>query len=77
MNNNNGFPSKAAVNARKESYKPGCRVELVLMDDPYSKLKPGNQGSVSCVDDAGTVFVDWDCGSSLGVVCGVDRIKKL
>jgi len=47
------------------------------MDDPYSKLKPGDQGTVSFVDDIGTVFVDWDCGSSLGVVYGVDMIRKL
>ena len=47
------------------------------MDDPYSKLKPGDKGTVSCVDDTGTVFVNWDCGSSLGAVYGVDEIRKI
>jgi len=61
----------------REYYKPGTRVALVRMDDPYSKLRPGDQGTVSCVDDTGTVFVNWDCGSSLGVVYGVDEIRKI
>ena len=48
-----------------------------LLDDPYSRLSPGEQGTVNLVDDTGTVFVDWDCGSHLGVVYGIDRIRKL
>ncbi len=74
---NNGMPSKARVEARRAQYPAGCRVELVSMDDPYSKLLPGAQGTVAFVDDTATVFVDWDCGSSLGVVYGVDHIRKL
>ena len=61
----------------REYYTPGTRVELIRMDDPYSKLKPGDKGTVSCVDDTGTVFVNWDCGSSLGAVYGVDEIRKI
>jgi hypothetical protein len=60
-----------------ECYKPGTRVELVSMEDPYSKLKPGDQGHVTSIDSIGTVFVAWDCGSGLGVVFGVDRIRKI
>ena len=58
-------------------YPKGCRVELVGMDDPYSKLQPGDQGTVDFVDDTGTIFCNWDCGSTLGVVFGIDLIKKL
>ncbi|MDR1073959.1 MAG: DUF4314 domain-containing protein [Treponema sp.] len=78
MGNSNGWPNKAAVDARKARYTPGCRVELVSMDDPFNtKLKPGDQGTVTCVDSIGTVFVDWDNGSSLGAAYGADHIKKL
>jgi hypothetical protein len=73
----NQFPSKEAVTRIRESYQKGCRVELIQMNDPYSKLKPGDKGTVSCVDDTGTVFVAWDCGSGLGVVYGEDSIKRL
>lgn len=43
----------------------------------YSSLTPGTKGTVRSVDDTGTVFVRWDNGSGLGVVYGVDRIRKL
>lgn len=75
--NNNSFPNKAAVERIRAAYPVGCRVELISMDDPYSTLQPGDQGTVKSVDDTGTVFVRWDCGSGLGVVYGVDQIKKL
>jgi hypothetical protein len=47
------------------------------MDYPYTKLTPGATGTVSFVDDIGTVHVNWDCGSSLGVVFGEDEIKRI
>lgn len=77
MRRNNGFPSKTTVERVRASYSTGCRVELVSMEDPYSKLKPGDRGTVNFVDDTATVFVNWDSGSSLGIVYGVDQIRKL
>ena len=77
MNSNHGFPSHETVEQLRRTYPSGCRVELISMDDPYSKLKPGDRGTVEMVDDTGTVFVRWDNGSGLGVVYGVDRIRKL
>ena len=71
----NDIISKAALAARKERYKPGSRVELVSMNDPYTKLKPGDRGTVRSVDDIGTVFVKWDIGSGLGAAYGEDEIK--
>ena len=72
------FPKKEEVEAVRARYPEGTRVELVsMMDDPYSKLKPGDQGTVKTVDDTGTVFVSWDCGSGLGVVYGIDKIRIL
>ncbi len=67
MKNSNGFPHPALVERRRAQYPKGCRVELVSMDDPHTTLRPGDQGTVSFVDDIGTVFVDWDSGSKLGV----------
>lgn len=56
----------------KDTYKPGTRVRLGWMNDPYTKLKPGEMGTVSAVDDIGTIHVNWDCGSTLGLVFGED-----
>ena len=77
MKNSNGFPSSALVQRLRAQYPTGYRGELVSMDDPYTKLRPGDQGTVSFVDDIGTVFVDWDSGSKLGVAYGADQIKKV
>lgn len=74
---NSSFPNRETVERIRKLYPVGCRVELVQMDDPYRKLAPGSQGTVSSVDDTGTVFVHWDCGSGLGIVYGVDRVRRL
>ncbi|NCB42160.1 MAG: DUF4314 domain-containing protein [Clostridia bacterium] len=61
----------------KSHYLPGTRVVLVKMDDPYTQLKPGEKGTVSGVDDIGTIHVNWDSGSSLGVAFGEDLCRKI
>lgn len=71
------YPDRRTVEQVRKMYPKGTRVELVEMDDPYSRLKPGDKGTVRIVDDTGTVFVKWDTGSSLGVVYGEDRIRKI
>lgn len=73
----NNFPSKEIVERLRKEYPSGIRVELVRMDDPYSRLRPGDRGTVNFIDDTGTIFCRWDCGSSLGVVYGTDMIRKL
>lgn len=71
------FPSKNTIEKLREMYPIGTRVELVSMNDPFTKLMPGEQGTVQFVDDIGTVFVNWDCGSDLGVAYGEDVIRKI
>ena len=67
--------SEQTLERLRRQYPKGCRVELVHMNDPYSKLQPGDRGTVRFVDDIGTIFVSWDCGSSLGVAYGEDSCK--
>ena len=61
----------------RQAYPPGCQVELIEMDDPYRDMPPGLRGEVVFVDDAGSVLVKWSNGSSLAVVYGVDRIRRI
>ena len=57
----------------RKRYPKGSRVKLIRMDDSYCQdLKPGMMGTVMSVDDIGTIHVTWDCGSTLGVIYGVD-----
>ena len=55
----------------------GKRIELILCTDEFTALTPGIQGVISYVDDVGTVFVNWDTGSTLGLIPGIDKWKYL
>ena len=66
-----------ALKTLKEEFPKGTRIELIKMDDPYSTLKAGDKGTVAFIDDIGTIHVNWDKGSSLGLVYGEDICRKL
>lgn len=72
-----GFPNKQAIERLRIMYPTGTRIELISMNDPYAKLTPGEQGTVQFVDNIGTIFVNWDCGSGLGIAYGEDIIRKI
>lgn len=73
----NNFSSREIVERLRKEYPAGTRIALVNMDDQYSKLKPGDRGTVKFVDDAGTIFPSWDRGGSLGIAYGEDSCRKL
>ena len=50
----------------------GRRVKLLHCSDPYTRLAPGTEGTAKFMDAAGTLHVDWDDGSTLGMVSGED-----
>lgn len=70
------FPSREIVERIKKQYPVGCRVELVRMDDVQAP-PIGTKGTVYGVDDSGSILVNWDNGSGLNVVYGVDSCRKL
>ena len=58
----------------KELYPIDTRIKLLKdMDD--ERLKAGATGRVTHVDDIGTIHMDWDCGSSLGLIVGKDEFE--
>jgi hypothetical protein len=64
------------LNVLRKEYPVGCMVELVHMDDVHSPPQ-GSKGRVLHVDDIGTIHVAWKNGSTLGIVPGVDMIRRL
>jgi hypothetical protein len=60
----------------REQFPQGTRVELVCMDDPQAP-PIGTKGTVTGVDDTGSLLVNWDNGSGLNVIYGIDRVSKL
>lgn len=76
-NNAMDFPSREEVESLRAEYPKGTRISLVKMDDPYSKLQPGDRGTVNFVDDAGNIDVSWDIGEGLSIAYGEDECRKL
>ena len=67
------FPSVTELKNIREMYPKGTRVELLEMDD-VGAPPIGTKGTVRYVDDAAGIGVNWDNGSTLTVIYGVDRI---
>ncbi|ONI88164.1 hypothetical protein ALI22I_20290 [Saccharothrix sp. ALI-22-I] len=61
-------------------FQPGDRVRFVSTTDPelYSLLRPGALGTVAVTDDIGTIHINWDDGSCLGMILhdGTDVIER-
>ena len=55
----------------------GKKVQLISCTDEFTALTPGTQGVINHVDDNGTVFVNWENGSTLGLIPGIDKWKYL
>lgn len=53
----------------------GTKVEMLHSADFYNPPSQGTRGVVDYIDDADTVHVNWETGSTLGVVPGVDKIR--
>lgn len=71
-----GFPSREIVERIRKQYPIGTRVELVQMDDVQAP-SIGTKGTVTGVDDAASLLVDWDNGSHLNVIYGEDTVRKI
>ncbi len=71
------IPSREWIKFMREQYPVGSRIRLTELNDPYSKLAPGSEGTLMHIDDIGTFHVNWDCGSTLGLVIGEDRFSVL
>jgi hypothetical protein len=51
----------------RKHFKKGERVKLISMNDPYTRLKHGDKGIITDIDDIGQIHVHWDCGSTLAL----------
>lgn len=56
----------------RQLYPPKARVRLIRMDDPQAP-PIGTEGTVIHVDSLGTIHVQWDNGSALGVAFDEDK----
>lgn len=67
---------KERVAQLRNQYPKGTKIELLEMDDVQAP-PVGTVGIVQGVDDLGSLLVRWENGSSLSVIDGVDKVKKI
>lgn len=65
------------VQKLKKDYPEGTRIELIKMGDDINGIDEGTKGTVTHVDDIGTIHCEFDNGRSLGMVPGVDIFRKV
>jgi Domain of unknown function (DUF4314) len=60
-------------------FAPGDRVELVATNDPYTRLRPGDCGTVTNVTDRPepTIDIAWDNGSTLAILPDAGDLVRL
>ena len=69
--------TKEQLEALRYRYPAGTRVELLQMDDVQAP-PIGTKGTVTGVDDdTGSLMVNWDNGSGLNVIYGIDYAVKI
>jgi hypothetical protein len=70
------FSSREIVELLRDQFPVGCRVELLQMDDPQAPPML-TKGTVTGVDDIGSIVVRWDNGCGLSVAYGEDRCRRI
>ena len=70
------FPGEAGLERLRRTYPNGTKVRLLAMDDIQAP-PVGTKGEVRGVDDAGSILVSWENGSSLSLIPGMDAFEIL
>lgn len=51
------------------THQKGDRVQLVHTTDPYTRMTPGEQGTIARISrDGMRLDINWDCGSALAML---------
>ena len=70
------YPNKEKIEMLRKLYPVGTKVELLAMDDQQAP-PVGTIGEVIAVDDMGHLVMQWQNGSGLNLIPGVDSFRKV
>lgn len=59
----------------KRKYPPGTKIRCISMNDEIHPVPSETIGTVLYVDDANTIHMAWQTGSSLGLLEDVDDFE--
>ena len=69
--------SKEELKYIRNKYTVGTKVKLIRMYDLIGAVPPNTTGTISYVDDIGTIHIDWENGSTLGLNFEIDEFTIL
>jgi len=72
------YNSGVEIMGTKKTVKVGDRIELIDINDTWTKLQKGSKGIVSKIekeDDDALIWVEWDNGEKLALLNGIDKFK--
>jgi len=58
-----------------KNLRVGQRVRAIQINDPYTRIKSGECGTIRFIDDLETIHVNWDSGSVLGIIPEIDEFE--
>jgi archaellum component FlaG (FlaF/FlaG flagellin family) len=62
----------------KNKVKVGNRVQIVFINDSWTRLRPGDKGTVTNIEnqsDETLIWVDWDNGERLALLSPIDKFR--
>lgn len=71
------FPSKSYLEQLRKQYPKGTKLQLISMRNEKYPILPGTVGEVTHIDDAGSIHMRWENGSSLALIPEVDSFKAV
>ena len=71
------FLKQDVVERMRRQYPPNTKIKCIHMSVDRHPVPDGTLGTVQFVDDAGTIHVGWENGSSLGLVHGEYQFTKV
>jgi uncharacterized Zn ribbon protein len=60
-----------------KNLKIGQKVRAIKIEDPYTEIEAGSEGTITFIDDFGTIHVKWDSGRTLGIIPEVDKYEVI
>lgn len=72
----NGVLKPNQIEHYKKAYSCGTRVELTA-DMTGESIRKGTCGTVTLVDDIGSIHVEWDNGRTLALIPGEDSFRRI
>ncbi len=71
------FPSESYLEQLRKKYPVGTKLQLISMRNETYPVLPGTVGEVTHIDDAGSIHMRWENGSSLALIPEIDSFQTV